>query len=148
MITYAKQSRATQAGASLVTGLLLLVVMTLLAVTGIGTARLEMLMAGNTQFMQQAYHASEAGIERRMRGSALVDGTTQRYDISNFGVDVSVDYRGSGPVFEPGFGWGEFTAYHYTLTSKAEGRDEGLRRSLRGAKAKTVQGLYYLGAGN
>jgi type IV pilus assembly protein PilX len=55
-----------QSGAALVVGLMLLVVLTLLAVTGMNTASMELVMAGNEQYRQRAFQASEAGIEQAL----------------------------------------------------------------------------------
>ena len=52
------------AGAALVIGLLLLAVITLLAVSVISTASLELRMTGNEQYQEQAFRAAEAGIEQ------------------------------------------------------------------------------------
>lgn len=48
----------------MVVGLLLLLVLTLLAVSGMNSASLELVMAGNTQYYQNAFQAAETGIER------------------------------------------------------------------------------------
>jgi hypothetical protein len=57
MITSFKPQR--QNGAALVVGLLLLMVLTLLAISGMNTASLELVMAGNTQYQQNAFQAAE-----------------------------------------------------------------------------------------
>ncbi len=53
----------TQRGAALVIGLVLLLILTLLAITGMNTATTELVMAGNEQFRRAAAMASTAGIE-------------------------------------------------------------------------------------
>jgi type IV pilus assembly protein PilX len=55
--------RTNQRGAALVIGLLLLMVLTLLALTGMTTATTELVMAGNEQYRKNAAHAASAGIE-------------------------------------------------------------------------------------
>ncbi len=57
-------SRARQRGAALVVGLLLLLVLTVLAISGMTMATLDLQMAGNHQFEERAFQAAEAGIER------------------------------------------------------------------------------------
>lgn len=52
-----------QSGAALVVGMLLLLVLTLLAVSGMNSASLELTMAGNTQLQQRAFQMTEQGIE-------------------------------------------------------------------------------------
>jgi type IV pilus assembly protein PilX len=60
-------SYSRQPGAALVVGLLLLLVLTLLAISGMTTASLELQMAGNEQFQEQAFQAADAGIERAIQ---------------------------------------------------------------------------------
>lgn len=57
-----------ESGAALVVGLLLLLVLTLLAISGMTTASLELQMAGNEQYQKRAFHAADAGIEQAMTG--------------------------------------------------------------------------------
>ena len=54
--------RSQQRGAALVIGLLLLLVLTILAVSGMNSASMEFVMAGNDQFRANAFTAAEAGI--------------------------------------------------------------------------------------
>jgi type IV pilus assembly protein PilX len=83
-----------QQGAALVIGLVLLVVLTLLAVTGMNTASSELLMAGNEQYRQNAFQASEAGIEQ-----ALSDLPT----VPQSGTPVVVASRASVPARSSAF---------------------------------------------
>ena len=53
----------TERGAALVIGLVLLLILTLLAVTGMNTATTELVMAGNEQYRRAAAMAATAGIE-------------------------------------------------------------------------------------
>jgi type IV pilus assembly protein PilX len=53
-------------GAALVVGLILLLVLTLLAVSGMTTASLELQMAGNEQYQERAFQFADAGIEQAM----------------------------------------------------------------------------------
>lgn len=54
---------SSQSGAALVVGLLLLLVLTLLAVSGMNSAGLELTMAGNTQIQEKAFQMAEQGIQ-------------------------------------------------------------------------------------
>jgi type IV pilus assembly protein PilX len=56
-----------QSGAALVVGLLLLLVLTILAISGMTTATLELQMAGNEQFQERAFQSAEAGIEQAIK---------------------------------------------------------------------------------
>lgn len=57
------QRPKNQRGAALIVGLLLLLVLTVLAVSGMNSASLEFLMAGNEQFKQEAFQAAESGLQ-------------------------------------------------------------------------------------
>jgi len=54
-------NKQRQQGAALVVGLVLLLVMTILGVSTMGTASLELNMAGNSQFYQNAFQLAETG---------------------------------------------------------------------------------------
>jgi type IV pilus assembly protein PilX len=68
-------SSVSQRGAALVVGLLLLLVLTLLAISGMTTASLELQMAGNEQYQERAFQAAEAAIERAIQ-AGVYDTTT------------------------------------------------------------------------
>jgi type IV pilus assembly protein PilX len=53
-----------QAGASLIIGLVLLMVLSVLAVSTMGGASLQLAMSGNTQYSQNAFQMAETGIDR------------------------------------------------------------------------------------
>ena len=56
-----------QQGAALVVGLMLLVVITVLAISGMNTATTELAMARNDQSYENAFQAAETGLEQRSR---------------------------------------------------------------------------------
>ena len=74
--------RRRERGAALVVSLLLLSILTLLAISGLTAASLELRMAGNEQYLERAFQAADAGIERAIRaaiwrkpwGHGLADG--------------------------------------------------------------------------
>ncbi|MGB7738000.1 MAG: PilX N-terminal domain-containing pilus assembly protein [Steroidobacteraceae bacterium] len=71
MIRHARPTAGLQAapgqrGAALVVGLILLLVLTLLAISGMTTASLELLMAGNEQYQERAFQAADAGVEQAL----------------------------------------------------------------------------------
>lgn len=61
-------SSGRQSGAALVVGLILLLVLTVLAISGMTTASLELQMAGNYQYQERAFQAADAGIEQAIDG--------------------------------------------------------------------------------
>lgn len=67
---------ARQRGAALVVGLLLLLVLTLLAISGMSTAALELLMSGNQQYQERAFQFADAGIEQAMARGVFNTGAT------------------------------------------------------------------------
>ena len=86
-----------QGGAALVIGLLLLLVMTTLALTGMSSAALELQMAGNEQFQERAFQAAEAGIAQALAAGGF---TTNPASFSARYVDPAapdpVPIRGQG----------------------------------------------------
>ncbi len=59
-------SNNKQSGAALVVGLVLLVVVTVLAVSGMNTATTELAMARNDQNYENAFQAAETGLEQAL----------------------------------------------------------------------------------
>ncbi|MDH3805277.1 MAG: PilX N-terminal domain-containing pilus assembly protein, partial [Gammaproteobacteria bacterium] len=55
-----------QQGAALVVGLILMVVITVLAISGMNTATTELAMARNDQNYEYAFQAAETGIEQAL----------------------------------------------------------------------------------
>jgi type IV pilus assembly protein PilX len=134
----------TQRGAALVVGLILLLILTLLAISGMNTSTLELKMAGNTQAGQAAFQAAEIGIERAMSGSSFTTGsdvtassTTDKFTTTTrFGGDSDVPQGG----FSMGVGTG-FKAYHFDVNSQGT--------ASRGATSNHIQSFYIVGqAGN
>ena len=60
-----------QKGAALVVGLILLVVLTILAVSGVFTANMELRMVRNTQSQERAFQAAEVAIEDALANPVL-----------------------------------------------------------------------------
>ena len=74
-------SRTRQSGAALIVGLIMLLVLTLLAVSGMTTASLELLMAGNMQYQERSFQAADAGVEQALTtGVYNTNVTTGSYD--------------------------------------------------------------------
>jgi type IV pilus assembly protein PilX len=151
MSRYAHPFRANspQRGAALVVGLVLLVVLTLLAISGMNTATVELQMAGNMQYSQNAFQAAETGLELTIDTTipntaaaqttppTLISGsTTDRYEtVTRFEVP-----NGITPVPTGGFSMGAgtgFSAYHFDVTSTGT--------SSRNARAVNTQSFYIVG---
>lgn len=144
------QSRHRQEGAALVIGLLLLLVLTLLAISGITTATLELQMAGNQQYQQRAFQAAETAIEQAIETatfntsvpSTATDAPVAPDDPDNndtYDYVMSYDTE-NGSTSVPGGGYSlgtGFQAYHFNI--------EAVGRSERGARAEHGQSVYIIG---
>lgn len=58
-----RNPRHRQRGAALVVALILLIVVSVMAISSMNTATLDLMMAGNEQFRSRAFAAAESGIE-------------------------------------------------------------------------------------
>jgi Tfp pilus assembly protein PilX len=147
-----RPSSPQQSGAALVIGLLLLLVLTVLAITGIATATLELQMAGNLQYQERAFQAAETGIEQAIETATF--NTTVPYTQTDQRVSAADDDNQdtysftmefddeTGTTLVPGGGYSlgtGFQAYHFNIES--EGQSE------RDARAEHVQSVYIIGPG-
>lgn len=129
-----------QNGAALIVGLLLLMVLTLLAISGMNTASLELVMAGNTQYHQNAFQAAEGGIEHTIAIAALnpaggvVGPTTIPFTAPDRAVTtVTPQMNGQALPAIWGTSWDSFSTYHFEI------RSQGV--SARNARAENVQAI-------
>lgn len=74
------RSHRKQNGAALVVGLILLVAVTLMALAGMNSSTLDLMMAGNEQFRSRSFAAAETGIEVAMKNGTAFN-TSQNYDL-------------------------------------------------------------------
>jgi type IV pilus assembly protein PilX len=89
--------RAGQQGAALVIGLLLLLVLTILAISGMTTASLELLMAGNEQYQERAFQAADSAVERAIASGVYnTNITVGDYDAPVDPNDPPTPDRGTG----------------------------------------------------
>jgi type IV pilus assembly protein PilX len=128
-----------QQGAALVIGLILLLVLTLLAVSGMNSASLEFIMAGNEQYRANAFQAAEAGIEQTLILAAFNPGSPkQNLNGANTATDawassVTPQLNGAPLPAIWGFSWNSFSTYHFEVQSTGT--------STRGANAVNTQGI-------
>ena len=142
-----------QDGAALVVGLVLLVVVTVLAVSGMNTATTELAMARNDQNYENAFQAAETGLEQ-----ALAQGLFNTLSNVNFvlnvntndSVNATIQFEDSTLVpdraFSLGVGSG-ISAYHFIATATAESKREGVAGGItdRDASAVHTQAFYIVG---
>lgn len=120
------QTRNSQSGAALIVGLLLLLVLTLLAVSSVNTSSLELTMAGNSQMQENAFQAAETGIEQAMftgifnpanlvppaATAGTVTGSTETYSAL-----ISTQLSGTPQPALWGNSWNSFVTYHFEVRS-------------------------------
>jgi type IV pilus assembly protein PilX len=131
--------RSQQRGAALVIGLLLLLVLTILAVSGMNSASLEFVMAGNEQFRANAFSAAEAGIEQTLDGGNFnpavlqvnLNGAATATD--NWVTVTNTQMNGNPLPALWGNSWNSFATYHFEITSTGT--------SIRNATAVNTQGV-------
>lgn len=147
-------TRHRQSGAALVVGLLLLVVITILAVSGMNTATTELAMARNDQNYESAFQAAENGLENAMnQGRFNTLATTNLAQIVVPGghdtVNAAIEYEDSTLVpdraFSLGVGSG-ISAYHFQATAIATSRrDTSGADNDRDSDAIHTQAFYVVG---
>jgi type IV pilus assembly protein PilX len=141
---YARQSAplAAQRGATLIVGLVLLLVLTVVGVSGMNTATMEINMAANTQFQQDAFQMTEDGIDTVI---GTRDYTTDGARTLEFTGDPSYDrravttYRMNTDVPDAAFSSDEVEAFHFDVNS--------IGRGPRNAQSQHTQSFYVVGRG-
>lgn len=140
--------RKQQQGAALIVGLVLLMVLTVLGVSGMNTATLELTMASNTQFHQDAFQAAETGIDisiaRRnfttvapaiLPITPLGDGSYQTQAVGTFMENTPVPDL----AFSMGVSGGSVQAFHFDIIAVGNGP--------RNAVSTHNQSFYVVGPG-
>ena len=145
--------KTAQQGAALVVGLILLVVVTVLAISGMNSATTELAIARNDQNYENAFQAAETGIETALsqgRFDTLANTTLQQNINVNDDVEAIIEFDTSTLVpdraFSLGVGSG-IAAYHFTATSTAESKRAGVGGpdTDRDASAVHTQSFYVVG---
>ena len=140
-----------QQGAALIVGLLLLVVITILAVSGMNTATTELAMARNDQTQENVFQSAEKGLETALGQGVFstaapitVTPTTSTYEV----VSAEIKFEGSTMVPDKAFSLGSgsgVAAYHFLVTSEAEYRFSPDNVTDRDATATHTQAFYVVG---
>ncbi len=143
--------RKQQNGAALVVGLMLLVVITVLAVSGMNTATTELAVARNDQNYENAFQAAETGLETALtQGNydTSGDATVTKTITDNEKVSALIEYETVTSVpdkaFSLGLGTG-ISAYHFVATSTAESRRLPGSQTERDSTATHTQAFYIVG---
>lgn len=137
-----------QQGAALVVGLVLLMVLTVLAISTMRTATLELTMAGNAQFRENAFQLAEAGLDATLETieqtgpGALPTATCDpapewgpQVEIAALGGHYQTRVCLAGSTVDyPGSSIGQFRQLHYRLESRG--------RAQRNAESVHARGFY------
>ena len=139
-----------QQGAALVVGLILMVVVTVLAVSGMNTATTELAMARNDQSFENAFQAAETGLEQALaQGSfeAFAGSSTtldMDYGSETISAEILFEEESHSPddAFSLGVG---IVAHHFLITAAAESRMDPGSPTDRDAAATHSQAFYVIG---
>ena len=137
--TFTLRPRAHQRGAALVVGMILLLILTLLAISGMTTSTTELVMAGNEEYHENAFQAAETGIERTIAAGAfdvaaeVVNPPVTLPNQDTFATTVRP--RGTG-LPPPGYSLDQFSAENFEIESTGT--------SVRNATDTHLQGLFLI----
>jgi type IV pilus assembly protein PilX len=143
--------RNKQQGAALVVGLMLLVVITVLAISGMNTATTELAMARNDQAYENAFQAAETGLETALSQGQFVttvETTLAQTINANQNISTTLQYEDSTIVPDKAFSLGVgsgIAAYHFLATSKSEFRRDPNKDTDRDSTATHTQAFYVVG---
>jgi type IV pilus assembly protein PilX len=137
-----------QQGAALVVGLILLVVLTILAVSGVFTANMELRMVRNTQSQERAFQAAEVAIEDALANpvlstsAAFNQGATAVPNSNPDTYSYGLQFVGQAPLGTGMTGYSigtAFLTYHFEVQATGNGPDN--------ARAEHTQSFYVVGPG-
>lgn len=135
-------SPAREKGAALIVGLVLLLVLTVLGVSGVNMATLELQMTGNTQAAQFAFQAAETGIDVALSGNVDTVAAVTYVDVplgdGTYTFDAQIVCAATTPVPEGIYSeGGGARAIHFDATSTGNGP--------RNAISVHTQSVYIIG---
>lgn len=138
-------SHRRQTGAALIVSLILLMVLTVLAVSTMRTASLGLLMAGNAQYRENAFRLAQNGIDEVVRrpdpvgaGDCPAAAPDPAVDVPELGGRYVTEICYRGESITPGNSFPRIPTYNYEVTAT------GLTDA-RDAQASLVQGYALTG---
>ncbi len=143
-----------QNGAALIVGLLLLVVITVLAISGMNTATTQLAMARNDQNYEFAFQAAETGLEQILsQGSfdTLLGASITQIINEHDQVTAQIVFEDSTLVPDKGYSLGAgsgISAYHFLATAQAVSRRAPGSITDRDSTAVHTQAFYVVGPGS
>lgn len=144
--TRSSATRSGQSGAALIVSLILLMVLTVLAISTMRGASLGLLMAGNVQYHENAYQLAQSGIEATLRrgdpGAGVGNCTAPVADppvtVAGLDGEYTTSICDRGVSFTPGDST-RLKTYNFEVTSTGTTEQ-------RGARSRLVQGYALSGA--
>jgi len=145
--------RKSQTGAALVVSLVLLVVISVLAISSINAATTELAMARNDMVYERAFQAAETGLEQAIaqgRFNTLANTNLAQNVTGNESVASLIEFEDETLVpdraFSLGVGSG-ISAYHFIATATSESKRAGTAGAAtdRDASAIHTQAFYVVG---
>jgi len=140
-----------QQGAALVVGLILLVVITVLAISGMNTATTELAMARNDQAYENVFQAAETGLETAL-GQGVWDpvaATSLTQNVSTTKtINTVIQYEDYTAVPDKAFSLGVgsgIAAHHFQATSRADLKMDSGSTTDRDSSATHTQAFYVVG---
>ena len=147
----APTARNRQQGAALVVGLLLLVVITVLAISGMNTAATELAMARNDQAYENAFQAAETGLATALSQGIFntnANANLQTTVNTNTSINTNIRFEDSTMVPDAAFSLGVgsgIAAYHFIATSQAQFQRNPGNTTDRDSAATHTQAFYVVG---
>lgn len=142
-----------QAGAVLVVSLVMLLIISILAISSINTATTELAMARNDMNYENAFQAAESGLESAMAlrpfNTLAVVNLNQNLS-ANESVATVIQFQDSTLVPDTAFSLGVgsgISAFHFNITATAESKRAGNAGAAtdRDASAIHTQAFYVIG---
>lgn len=143
--------RRKQRGAALVVGLILLVVITVLAISGMNTATTELAMARNDQTYENVFQAAETGLEEALSQGRFATAAAAALPLNvvgNQSVSTTIQFEDSTIVPDRAFSLGAgsgVSAYHFLATSQAAYQMDPGNPTDRDSTAVHTQAFYKVG---
>ena len=137
-----------QQGAALVVGLILLMVLTILAVSGVFTSTMELRMVRNSQNQEHSFQAAEVGIEDALANpvlstsSVFAQATTAVPNSAGDTYSYNLQFVGQAPLGTGMTGYSigtSFQTYHFQVDATGNGPDSSL--------STHTQSFYVVGPG-
>jgi hypothetical protein len=132
----------------------MLVVITILAVSGMNTATTELAMARNDQTNENAFQAAETGLENALSqgvfstaADVVVAPPTSTHEVVSAVIHFEESTLVPDRAFSLGSGSG-IAAYHFTATSQAKYHPSPGEDTDRDASAVHTQAFYVVGPGS